>query len=414
MNKPIRSLKLRMIYNSRGDPTIEADVYVDGAIGRTGAPSGASTGKAEATPFPAGGVKESVRFVNMNLSKIIGIDASDPDGLTKILKELDGTHNYSRLGGNTAYAITIAAAQAVANVFRIPLFKLLARKSMWSMPYPLGNVLGGGKHAGAGAPDFQEILVCPIGAKDIESALAANASVHKAVREEIDRRDPTFSGGKGDEGAWAPKMGDEEAFDVVFQATERVSSTMGIKIRVGADFASSSLWNEKLEKYMYKKSGKTLTPSEQIGFVTDICRKYDLIYAEDPVHEDDFAGFAEITKRLHGRTYVCGDDLFVTSTYRLKKGIELKAANSAILKVNQAGALGDALDFARVASRDGISLITSHRSGDTPDPQIAHIAIATGSKMLKSGVVGGERVSKLNELLRINESEDLGMVKLDF
>jgi enolase len=258
---------------------------------------------------------------------------------------------------------------------------------------------------------MQEFLVCPSGAKTVLDALAANASVHREIGAELRRRDPTFTSGRGDEGAWAPRVSDDEALEVVAEIAEKVAGSLGMNISLGLDIASSSLWDEKTQRYVYSRRGKRRDSQDQLQYVLDLIKRYNLIYVEDPLHEEAFDEFAELTKKVSG-CYITGDDLFVTSPARLLKASTIHAANAAILKVNQVGTLADALDFARVAEEKGYSIITSHRSGETPGAHIADVAIATGSKMLKSGVVGGERVDKLNRLLRITEAENCRMVKL--
>ncbi|MCP8304678.1 MAG: enolase [archaeon] len=398
----IESIKARICYDSRGDESIEVDVKVDGIVGRACAPRGASVGRREAVNFNPAGVEATLRLLFEYSPKLIGLDSFDTLLLSWVLKEIDGTENFSRIGGATAYAITVATAEATAKARGIPLYKLLSPEGDYSMPYPLGNVLGGGKHAGRGAPDIQEFLVCPVGAKSIKEAIKANIMVHKEVRKQIEKKDPYFTGGKGDEGGWAPHVKDEEAFELVSSSSKTVSDALGIDIRLGNDFASSSLWDDDEKMYIYSRAGVERSPGEQLDFIMDLVKKYHLFYLEDPFHEEAYDEFAELTKKLRG-AYIVGDDLFVTNTSRLLKGAEIGAGNAAILKVNQVGTLGDAIEFAANARERSYALITSHRSGDTPDVHLAHIAIATQSKMIKCGVVGGERLSKLNELLRIDE-----------
>jgi len=409
----IESIKARICYDSRGDESIEVDIKVNGFIGRACAPRGASAGKYEAVSFNPNGVEATLRLLSDYSSKLIGFDASNPRSLSQLLREIDGTRNFSRIGGSTAYAISMATAEAFSKSKGIPLYKMLLPKGPYLMPYPLGNVLCGGKHAGRGAPDIQEFLICPLGAKTIKEGLKANIAVHKELRKQIEKKDPYFTGGKGDEGGWAPRIKDEDAFEQVSSSSKIVSDALGIDIRFGVDFASSSLWDDDAKAYIYDRSGIKRSSGEQIDFVIELVKKYHLLYLEDPFHEEAYDEFAELTKKLTN-VYIVGDDIFVTNTSHLLKGVKMRAGNAAILKVNQAGTLGDALDFAENAKKHGYALITSHRSGDTSDAHLAHIAIATKSKMIKSGVVGGERLSKLNELLRIDE--ELGgcsMAKLE-
>ncbi|MEM3383408.1 MAG: enolase C-terminal domain-like protein [Nitrososphaerales archaeon] len=409
----IEAIKARICYDSRGNESIEVDVKVNSFIGRACAPKGASTGKYEAVDFNPKGIEASLKLLSDYSSKLIGFDASDPYSLSQLLREIDGTENFSRIGGSMAYAISMATAEAFSKSKGIPLYKMLLPNGPYLMPYPLGNVLCGGKHAGPGAPDIQEFLICPLGVKNIREGLKINIAVHKEVRKQIEKKDPYFTGGKGDEGGWAPYVKDEEAFELVSSASQIVSDVFGVDIKLGVDFASSSLWNNNEKAYIYNRSKVKRSPGEQLDFIMELVNKYHLIYLEDPFHEEAYDEFAELTKKL-SKVYIAGDDIFVTNTYRLLKGIKMKAGNAAILKVNQAGTLGDALNFAENARKHNYALITSHRSGDTSDAHLAHIAIATKSKMIKSGVVGGERLSKLNELLRIDEElSGCGMAKLE-
>jgi enolase len=410
---PIESIKARICYDSRGDESIEVDVNVDGFVGRACAPKGASTGKYEAVGFNPKGVEATLRLLSEYSSKLIGFDASNPQALSQLLREIDGEGNFGRIGGSMAYAISMATAEAFSKAKGVPFYRILLPKGPYIMPFPLGNVLCGGKHAGHGAPDIQEFLVCPLGARSIKDGLKANVNVHKELRRQIEKKDPYFTGGKGDEGGWAPHLNDEEAFELVSSSSKTVSDALGTDIRLGVDFASSSLWDEGEKAYVYDRSRVKRSQGEQLDFIIELVKKYHLLYLEDPFHEEAYDEFAELTERL-SKAYIVGDDIFVTNTSRLLKGAKMKAGNAAILKVNQAGTLGDALDFSENAKKHGYALITSHRSGDTSDTHLAHIAIATQSNMIKSGVVGGERLSKLNELLRIDE--ELGgcnMAKLE-
>jgi enolase len=399
---PIKEVVGRLCFNSRGQETVEVDVKAGDGFGRAMAPAGASVGRFEAQNFPQGGVREALRLLKEYSSKLIGLDASDPKALTSTLRRIDGTPNYSRIGGAVAYAISMAAVEAAASHLRKPLYSIISPKTEPKLPFPLGNFIGGGKHAGPGAPDIQELLACPVGAKRIEDAIRANITVHSEARRLIEKKQPLFAGGKGDEGAWAANLGNEEALELAAEAVAAASNKVGFRIRLGVDFAASSLWSEKEGAYVYARSGKKLSPEEQIQFVAELRDKFDLFFLEDPLHEDAFEDFCELSKSVKS-ALVVGDDLLVTNSSRLKTALSKRSCNGAILKVNQAGSLGDALEFAELAAANGIVLITSHRSGDTVDSHISHVAVATGSKMIKTGIVGGERIAKLNELLRINE-----------
>jgi enolase len=400
----ITSIAGRICYNSRGQKTVEVDVTTDQKyLGRACAPSGASVGKYEAVSFPKNKAEEALQILSSNVKKFVGLDASDTKAIYDTLRTLDDSSNYSNVGGAVAYALSIAAVDSAAKALNIPMFKVLKKNGAYKFPVPLGNVLGGGAHAGPGTPDIQEFLVVPIGAKSINEALEMNFGVHKELKNVIERKDKEFTYGRGDEGAWAPKMNNIQALDAVEKACNNCGFKLGKDIAMGVDFAMSSLWDEKSKAYVYTRSGRKLTSARQIDYVSNIIKDYKLIYAEDPVHEEAFDDMAELTKKFKN-VYVAGDDLLVTNVERLAMAVKHGSCNAAILKVNQAGSLHDAMDFAREASRNDISLITSHRSGESVDAHLTHIAIATNSKMIKSGVLGGERVAKLNELLRLSET----------
>ena len=398
----ITSIEGRVLFNSRGSKTIEVDIKSDNKfLGRVCAPSGASVGKYEATSFPNGGPEESLKILTQNSQKFIGLDSSDLKTIHDTLKNLDNTNNYSVIGGALAFAVTIASMESASKSLEQPLFKTLSQDSDVKCPFPLGNILGGGAHAGPGTPDIQEILICATGSKTIEDAIETNLAVHKELRKVLEKEDPNFTNGRGDEGGWAPKLENQKALEVSAKACENLGFTLGKEVSLGVDFASSTQWNEEKGKYLYDRSGFENSTGEQIDFAANIIDKFKLIYAEDAVHEEAFEDMAELTAKFPN-TLVTGDDLTVTSKDILTKAIDVKACNAAILKVNQAGSLFDALEFADVANQNNIKLITSHRSGESTDSQISHIGIATKSKMLKVGVVGGERVAKLNELLRLS------------
>ena len=401
----ITSIEGRILYNSRGSKTIEVDVQSDGKfLGRVCAPSGASVGKYEAVSFPNNNPEESLRILKTNSQKFVGLESSDLKGIQDILKSLDNSTNYSIIGGALAFAITIASMESAAKSADEPLFKTLSSESSFKFPFPIGNILGGGAHAGPGTPDIQEILICAIGSKTIEDAIETNLSVHKELRHVLEKEDPNFTNGRGDEGGWAPKLENQKALEVSAKACENLGFTLGKEVSLGVDFASSTQWNEEKGKYVYNRAGFENSTGEQVDFAADIIKKFKLIYAEDAVHEEAFEDMAELTAKFPN-VLVTGDDLTVTNAGILKKAIDVKACNAAILKVNQAGSLFDALEFSEKATQNNIKLITSHRSGESTDSQISHIGLATKSKMLKVGVVGGERVAKLNELLRLSEHD---------
>ena len=409
----ITSVRGRLLYNSRGSKTIEIDVISDNThLGRVCAPSGASVGKHEAVSFPDNRPEKSLEIINANEKKFVGLDPSNLKLIHDTIRTIDSTANYSKIGGSVAFALTIASIDSAAKSLRIPIFKLLSNDMELRFPFPLGNILGGGAHAGPGTPDIQEILVCATGSKTIREAIELNFAVHKEVGRILAKKDPSFTNGRGDEGGWAPKLKNDEALETCARACEQLGFTLGKEVSLGVDFASSTQWNEKEKKYIYDRAGLENTPEEQIEFASDIIKKYKLAYAEDAVHEEAFDDMAVLAKKFPN-VLITGDDLLVTNTEILKRATEVKACNAAILKVNQAGSLYDALEFAKEATKNNIKIITSHRSGESVDSHISHIGIATKSKMLKVGVVGGERIAKLNELLRISEYDLIrGMVKI--
>lgn len=411
----ISSLKGRIVFNSRGSKSIEIEVMTDNKfLGRASAPSGASVGSHEVPSFVDNNPELTLKTFESNMAKFIGVDASDSKTIFEILKSLDTSNNFSRIGGSVAYALSIAAAASASLSLEVPLFAMLNDQGPYRFPYPLGNIVGGGSHAGPGTPDIQEVLVCPMGARTIMEALETNFNIHKEVRMVLEKIDKKFTYGRGDEGAWAPNVNNDEAVSIVAQAVENAGLRLGRDVALGIDFASSSMWDSTRKIYDYSRQGLVRNTEEQIGFVEDLIKNYHLIYAEDPVNEDDFESMALLTKR-NKNCLITGDDMLVTSTERVHEACKYGACNGAILKVNQAGTLHNALDFADNCTKNNIKIITSHRSGESIDAHISHIAIATSSKMIKTGVVGGERVSKLNELLRLSEYDLIkGMIDLSF
>ena len=399
----ISSIRGRIVFNSRGSKSIEIDVVTDGKfIGRACAPSGASVGKFEAQSFPENKPEEALSMLNANINRFVGLQAEDPLAVYDALKSIDKTDNYSKIGGSVAYALSIAAVDSAANSLGIPLFKLLKQSKPYKFPFPLGNILGGGAHAGPGTPDLQEILACPVGAENIVDALEMNFKLHRETRKVIESIDKRFTYGKGDEGAWAPNVNNDQALEIIENAVNNCGYTLGKDMAIGIDFASSSFWNEEKQLYDYARQGIKRDMGEQIEFANRLIHDYKLIYVEDPVHEGDFESMAVLNKK-NPKTLVTGDDMLVTNAGRIREAVRYGACSGAILKVNQAGSLYEALDFAKECNKNNIKIITSHRSGESVDSHISHIAIATSSRMLKSGVLGGERIAKLNELVRLTE-----------
>jgi enolase len=395
----IVEVSLRPILDSRGNPTIEADVLTDsGGFGRAAAPSGASTGAYEAVELPVTeAIAASREYVIPRL--IDAAYADDQREVDGILRAADGTENFGQIGANAAVAISMAAAKAAADVVGAPLFHHLGGALRGhELPVPLGNVVGGGAHA-ADATDIQEFLVAPVGAPNVSEAVFANAAVHAAVGERLAAE--SIPAGLGDEGAWAPQLDDATAFALLAEVVETVSDELGFNIRLGLDVAATELYDPDSEVYVYTDT--TRTPAEQRAYIRSLVDDYDLVYVEDPLEEDDYDGFAALTEAVDDAVMICGDDLFVTNTDRLDRGITAGAANTILIKPNQIGTLSETVDAIDMAQRAGYATVISHRSGETTDATIAHLAVATGAGYIKTGAVGGERTAKLNELIRIAE-----------
>jgi len=397
MGLELREVKGRVLYNSRGERTVEVEVDVGGYKGRAMAPAGKSRGKHEVRPFPNDDPFLAVKRLKEYSDRLKGIEPTDPYSLRERLREIDGTEDYSYIGGSVAFALSFSLVDACSKALGKPRFELMS-SGPYSIPYPLGNVISGGKHAGRGAPEIQEFLITPVGAKGVREALEANFMAHREAGRLLEAKDGCFSYGRSDEGAWMAKVSNEVAFETLREACDRVEAELGVRMAIGADVAASSFWNG--ERYVY--GDRELDREGQIGYVLELIDRYGLFYVEDPVEEEDFDGLAEITAQASG-VYVAGDDLFVTNADRLRLASEKKAGNSGILKVNQAGSLADALDYAKLAREKGYGLIVSHRSGDTPEEYIADLAVALGSELIKTGIMNGERVAKLNELVRASE-----------
>jgi enolase len=395
----VRSVSLRRVLDSRGAPTVEADVLTEsGGFGRAAAPSGASTGEYEAVELPPG---EAIAAARQHaVPRLVGeVHAGNQREVDAALHAADGTDDFSAIGANSAVAVSMAAAKAGADVLGAPLYQHLGGTFRGEgFPVPLGNVLGGGEHA-MGGTHIQEFLAVPVGAPSVTEAVFANAAVHERVGELLAERG--VPAGTGDEGAWAPAVDDAAAFEIVAAAATDVADDVGFEVAIGLDVAASELYDAEAAVYRYGDVERT--PDEQVDYVAGLVDEYDLAYVEDPVEEDDFDGFAALTDRVGDRTVLCGDDLFVTNVERLGRGIDEGAGNAVLVKPNQIGTLSDAVDAVELATRNGLEAVVSHRSGETEDTTIAHLAVATDAPFIKTGAVGGERTAKLNELIRIAE-----------
>jgi len=407
----IRKAKIRKVLDSRGKWTVEADIITLRSFGRAAAPSGASVGKSEVAAFAAGGVDATIAKIREEvIPELINLNASEQDKIDSLLKRIDGTRNFSGIGGNAAVAISLACAKAAAKANNVSFWSYLnkrfGRGRKAELPYPLGNVIGGGAHASR-STDMQEFLVIPVGARNIVEAIRANASVHGRVKQILLEKGKLA--GKGDEGAWVANVKNEEALDILAKAAEKEEKETGTEIRLCLDVAASELWNEKKKKYVYKNGNKEITREKQIVYIEKLIKDYALYFVEDPLEQEDFAGFAELSKNC----IICGDDLYTTNTERIKRGISIKSTNGVLIKPNQIGTLTDTYKAVKLA-RDGRQIpVISHRSGETADESIAHLAVGFNCPIIKCGIVGGERTAKLNELIRISEeAKDIKMAKL--
>ena len=404
MSTVIEDVTARKTFNSRGEETLEVDITTTAGFGRASAPSGASRGKAEVVPYPEDGVDQAIRKVEELIApELIGMNAEEQEQIDILLHEIDGTKDFRNIGGNTAYSVSLATADAASSSYGIPLFQQLAGYLASELPYPLGNILGGGRHAQGKTLDIQEFLALPIKATSFSEAAKANVMVHNRVGSLLKKSDKSFTGGRGDEGAWAPSMENEDALQIMMKACEKVSEEFGVKCGVGVDMAASTLWKPKEEKYVYARDRVKRTAEEQVDFVLHLVKDYSLAYVEDPFHEEDFESFAEVTKRVK-KCLVTGDDLFVTNKQRLARGVRVGAANAVIIKTNQVGTLTDAWETTKMARKAHYAPVMSHRSGETTDVHIAHLAVAFQCPIIKTGVIPGDRTAKINELIRVEEA----------
>jgi enolase len=403
MSTVIEDIVARKVFNTRGNETIEVDIITNSGFGRASAPAGESRGKAEVVYYPQGDVDQALkRTEELIAPEIVGLNADFQEEIDRTLHEIDGSKDFRVIGGNTAFAISLANAEAAANSLGLLLFQYLGGYIAHKLPYPLGNVISGGKHTRGKSPDIQEFLTLPYGAESFFESANANVQVHARTGAALRKKDKLFSGGRSDEGAWVANISNLDAFEILVKTCEEVSDELGFECGLGIDVAASSLWNEKEKAYVYEREGKRRDPGEQLEFILQLIRKYHVVYAEDPMHEEDFEGFAEITKKAKN-CLICGDDLFVTNNERLSRGIKKHSANAVIIKVNQVGTLTDAWETIELAKKNKYIPVMSHRSGDTCDWHIAHLAVAFQCPVIKTGIVEGTRIAKVNELIRIED-----------
>ncbi|HTP55744.1 MAG TPA: enolase [Thermoplasmata archaeon] len=394
--------ELASIYDSRGRPTVEAEVVLaSGSRGRAGAPSGASTGAHEVRAFPDGGVPAAIRaFRERVVPRLVGADAADQAGVDARLRSADGTADFSGIGGNAATAASVATARAFAAEQGRPLWSVLARPGVDGRQFPaiVGNCLNGGRHA-IGGPDIQEFLAFADAPRPDDS-IAAALRVHQLVGEALHRRFPQHALGRGDEGGWVAPIENVAAIELLADACERARDELHVEVHPGLDLAASEFCTD--DRYRYRE--QTLDTEGQVGFVVGLVDRYGLRYVEDPLDEEAFDAFAELTRAVGSRTLVIGDDIYTTRADRLAIGLARSSSNAVLIKVNQVGTLTDTFACVDLARRSGWSTIASHRSGEVPDDWLAHVALATGARGLKCGLLGGERVAKLNELLRLGRA----------
>jgi enolase len=405
----IEHVHARQILDSRGNPTVEVELSVkSGAWGRAAVPSGASTGEFEATELRDGGaawlgkgVGKAVENVNGEIASAVrGMEASAQAALDRTLISLDGTQNKSRLGANAILAVSLAAAHAAAAEERMPLWRYLGGETAHVLPVPMMNVLNGGAHAD-NSVDFQEFMVVPVGARSFSEALRMGAEVFHNLKKTL--HDRGLNTTVGDEGGFAPDLSsNEEALDVLMAGIRAAGYIPGEQVAIALDPATSEIY--KNGAYRLEHENRTLSADEMASYWTDIVNRYPVISIEDGMAEEDWAGWATLTTALGERAQLVGDDLFVTNTERLKRGIDAHVANSILIKVNQIGTLTETLAAIRMAREAGYTAVMSHRSGETEDVTIADLAVATGCGQIKTGAPSRtDRVAKYNQLLRIEE-----------
>jgi enolase len=406
----IEKVHARQILDSRGNPTVEVELALrSGAAGRAAVPSGASTGEFEATELRDGGreylgkgVTMAVSNVNTEIAEAIrGRDATDQSGLDRTLIDLDGTPNKSRLGANAILGVSLAAAHAAAAEEGVPLWRYLGGEAARVLPVPMMNVLNGGAHAD-NSVDFQEFMVVPAGAATFKDALRMGAEVFHALKKTLHQRG--LATAVGDEGGFAPNLeSNEAALQALVEGIEAAGYAPGEDVAIALDPATSEIFRDGA--YELEHEGRTLSADELAAYWADLAGRYPILSIEDGMDEEDWQGWKALTDRIGARVQLVGDDLFVTNTQRLKRGIDAGVANSILIKVNQIGTLTETLDAIKVARDAGYTAVMSHRSGETEDVTIADLAVATGCGQIKTGAPSrSDRVAKYNQLLRIEEA----------
>jgi enolase len=413
----IEDIRAREILDSRGNPTLEVEVFlVSGAVGRAAVPSGASTGVHEAVELRDGdtgrylgkGVLKAVDNVNITIAdELLGCNALDQAGVDEFLIELDGTPNKESLGANAILGVSLAVAKAAAAELGLPLYRYVGGVSARILPVPLMNILNGGKHA-ADSTDLQEFMIAPVGAPTFAEALRWGAEVYHSLKKVL--KDKGYNTNVGDEGGFAPSLGsNQEAVEVILEAIERVGYQPGEDIYLALDPAASEIYHDG--RYILKKEGRELSGEEMVAFYQDWVAKYPILSIEDGLAEDDWEHWKLLVERIGDRVQIVGDDLLVTNVARVERAIRGKAANSLLCKVNQIGTLTEAIAAVHLAQRAGWTVVVSHRSGETEDTTIADLAVALNVGQIKTGApCRSDRVAKYNQLVRIEEElEEIGV-----
>lgn len=408
----IEDVLAREVLDSRGNPTVEVEVLLDdGTEGRAIVPSGASTGVHEAVELRDGdkdrylgkGTLTAVKNVNEIIAdEVIGLDPFDQPGLDKLLIELDGTPNKGKLGANAILGVSLATARAAAESIGMPLFQYIGGVNGKVLPVPMMNILNGGSHAD-NTVDIQEFMIMPVGACCFREALRMGAETFHTLKKIL--KDKGMNTNVGDEGGYAPNLStNEEAIKVIIEAIKKAGYEPGKDICIALDCAASEFYDEKKNIYDWTGEGRQMDAKELVAFYEDICKKYPVLSIEDGMAEDDWDGWKLMVEKLGDRVQLVGDDLFVTNTERLKKGIEEKAANSILIKVNQIGTLTETLDAIEMAKKAGFTAIVSHRSGETEDTTIADLVVGVNAGFIKTGSASRtDRICKYNQLMRIEE-----------
>ena len=407
----ITDIYAREILDSRGNPTVEVEVWTEGGgYGRAGVPSGASTGAFEAVELRDGGsrylgkgVQTAVDNVNNIIApEIIGMDSLNQKGIDKLLIELDGTHNKGKLGANAILGVSIACAKAAADTLGLPLYQYLGGVNGKLLPVPMMNILNGGEHADNNV-DIQEFMIMPVGASSFKEALRMGAEIFHNLKKVL--KNKGLNTAVGDEGGFAPNLtSNEEALVTIVEAIKNAGYEPGKEVMLALDVAATELYNKETKTYNLVGEGRKFTAEEMVEYYVDLVNKYPIISIEDGMDEEDWEGWKLLTEKLGNKVQLVGDDLFVTNTERLQKGIDLKVANSILIKLNQIGTITETLDAIEMAKRAKYTAVISHRSGETDDATIADLVIAINAGQIKTGAPSRmDRVAKYNQLLRLED-----------